>query len=72
MGVAMKVDVTDGKFEKAIRLFKKKVEASGILKDAMKKDFYMKPSIARKLKKSAASKRWKKFVDSTKLPERKY
>ena len=68
----MKVDVTDGKFEKAIRLFKKKVEENGILKDVMKKDFYMKPSIERKLKKSAAAKRWKKFVDSTKLPERKY
>ena len=68
----MKVDVTDGKFEKAIRLFKKKVDELGILKDLSKKEFYTKPSFEMKLKKSAASKRWKKFVDSTKLPERKY
>ena len=68
----MKVDVSDGKFEKALRMFKKKVDELGILKDVSKKEFYTKPSIERKLKKSAAAKRWKKFVDSTKLPERKY
>lgn len=68
----MKVIVSEGKFEKAIRLFKKKVEDSGILKDVMKKEFYLKPSIDRKLKKAAAKKRWQKLVASTKLPERKY
>jgi len=68
----MKVDVSDNKFEKAMRLFKKKVEENGIVKDLMKKEFYVKPSIARKLKKSAAKKRWQKFVESNKLPDRKY
>lgn len=68
----MRVIVGDGKFDKALRMFKKKVDDLGILKDVSKKEYYVKPSIARKLKKSAAAKRWKKFVESTKLPERKY
>jgi small subunit ribosomal protein S21 len=68
----VKVDVSDNKFEKAMRLFKKKVEENGIVKDLMKKEFYVKPCTARKLKKSAAKKRWQKFVESNKLPDRKY
>lgn len=68
----MKVIISDGKFEKGMRLFKKKVDDLGILKDLKEKEFYVKPSIARKLKRSAAKKRWQKFVESTKLPERNY
>ena len=68
----MKVIIGDGKFEKGMRLFKKKVEDLGILKELKEKEFYLKPSIARKLKKSAAKKRWQKIVESTKLPERKF
>jgi len=68
----MKVIISDGKFEKGMRLFKKKVDDLGILKDLKEKEFYVKPSIARKLKRSAAKKRWQKFVESTKLPERKF
>ena len=66
----MKVVVQDGKFEKAIRLFKKKVDDNGILKDLREKEHYVKPSIARKLKRSAAKKRWIKQVEATKLPKR--
>jgi small subunit ribosomal protein S21 len=68
----MKVLIQDGKFEKGMRLFKKKVDDLGILKDLKEKEFYVKPSIARKLKRSAAKKRWQKFVESTKLPRRMY
>lgn len=68
----MKVIISDGKFEKGIRLFKKKVDDLGILKDLKEKEFYVKPSVARKLKKAAAKKRWQKFVESTKLPARNY
>lgn len=68
----MKVEVKDGKFEKAIRLFKKKVDDNGILKDLREKEFYTKPSIARKLKRSAAKKRWQKYVSGSKLPERQF
>jgi small subunit ribosomal protein S21 len=68
----MKVIISDGKFEKGMRLFKKKVDDLGILKDLKEKEFYVKPSIARKLKRSAAKKRWQKYVESTKLPDRAY
>lgn len=68
----MKVVVQDGKFEKAIRLFKKKVDDNGILKDLREKEHYVKPSIARKLKRSAAKKRWIKQVEATKLPKRMF
>lgn len=68
----MKVIISDGKFEKGMRLFKKKVDDLGILKDLKEKEFYVKPSVARKLKKSAAKKRWQKFVESTQLPNRMY
>lgn len=68
----MKVDIQDGKFEKGMRLFKKKVDDLGILKDLREKEFFVKPSVERKLKKAAAKKRWNKFVDSNKLPDRKY
>lgn len=68
----MRVEVADGKFEKAFRMFKKKIEDSGLLKELMKREFYLKPTAARKRKKAAAAKRWQKYVSSNKLPERKY
>lgn len=68
----MKVEVIGDKFEKYMRIFKKKVDDNGILKDLREKEFYVKPSIARKLKRNAAKKRWQKHLESTKLPERKY
>jgi small subunit ribosomal protein S21 len=68
----MKVEVIGDKFEKYFRIFKKKVDDNGILKDLREKEFYVKPSIARKLKRNAAKKRWQKHLESTKLPERKY
>ena len=68
----MKVEVIGDKFEKYFRIFKKKVDDNGILKDLREKGFYVKPSIARKLKRNAAKKRWQKHLESTKLPERKY
>ena len=70
MGIT--VEVKDGKFDRALRSFKKKVDENNILKDLRAKDSYLKPSMKRKLAKSAAKKRWKKFLDNNKLPERKY
>jgi small subunit ribosomal protein S21 len=43
--------------EKALRRFKKKVEAAGILKDVRRREFYLKPSIRKKEKQRAAEKR---------------
>lgn len=53
-----KVVVKDGEpFEKALKRFKKKVEAAGILKEVRKREFYMKPSIRKKEKQRSAEKR---------------
>jgi small subunit ribosomal protein S21 len=43
--------------ESMIRRFKKKVNKTGILKDLRKKDYYMKPSIAKRRKSAEAKKR---------------
>ncbi len=51
------VIVEDGKFEKAMRLFKKKVDDSGLLKEYRDRMEYVKPTIKRKLAKNAAKKR---------------
>lgn len=53
-----KVVVKDGEpFEKALKRFKKKVEAAGILKEVRKREYYMKPSVRKKEKQRAAEKR---------------
>ncbi len=46
---------------KAIRRFKKKYEAAGILRDIKRKRYYMKPSEAKKHKRKMAAKRRKKI-----------
>jgi len=48
--------------EKALKRFKKKVEAAGILKDVRKKEHYEKPSVRRKEKRLAAEKRRRRSV----------
>ena len=59
--------VQDGNIERALRKFKKKIQASGILDDVRAKEFYEKPTTERKRKKSAAKNRWEKYVNSQKL-----
>ncbi len=66
------VFVEDGKFEKAMRLFKKKVDDSGLLKEVRDREAYVKPTIRRKLAKNAARKRWQKYLESQTLPEKNY
>ena len=44
-------------FEKAVKRFKKSVEADGILKEVRRREHYLKPSIRRKEKQRAAEKR---------------
>ena len=56
----------------ALRKFKKKIEAAGTLEDLRKKEFYEKPTAVRKRAKSAAKARWRKKVESTKLPKKLY
>ena len=49
----------------ALRRFKKKVEESGLLDDLRAKEFYEKPTTARKRAKGAAKARWRKTPRST-------
>jgi len=54
------VEVTladDDRLEAALKMFKKKVLRSGILKDLRKRRHYVKPSEARQLKAAAARRR---------------
>ncbi len=46
-----------GSFEGALRLFRRKVQRSGILKELRQKRFYLKPSQARRKKAAAARRR---------------
>lgn len=53
-----RVVVKEGEpFEKALRRFKKRVEASGVLKELRRREYYLKPSIRKKEKRRAAEKR---------------
>ena len=66
------VTVEDGKFEKAMRQFKKKVEESGLLKEIKDRQQFMKPTTKRKMAKNAAKKRWEKKLRMESLPDRLY
>jgi small subunit ribosomal protein S21 len=66
------VFVQNDNVEKAIRKFKKKVLESGLLRELRDREFYEKPTTARKKAKSAAKNRWKKKLDAEALPKRMY
>jgi len=69
---ARSVLVQDDNIEKALRKFKKKVQNSGILNDLREREFYIKPTTARKLKRSAAKNRWRKQLAEQALPKKLY
>ena len=50
----------DERIEQALRLFKRKVQRSGLLQELRKKRYYVKPSEARQLKAAAARRRRRK------------
>jgi ribosomal protein S21 len=58
--------------EKAMRKFKKKVQDSRLLLELRDREQFTKPTTKRKLKRSAARARWKKYLDSQQLPPRSY
>lgn len=62
------VIVGDGNVEKALRKFKKKIQNSGLLFELKERETYIKPTTRRKLKASAAKKRWQKHLRSQQLP----
>ncbi len=57
---------------RALKKFKNKIEDSGKLKDLQKKEFYEKPTTARKRKASAAKARWQKKLREQELPKKYY
>jgi small subunit ribosomal protein S21 len=64
--------VQDGNVERALRKFKKKIQASGLLDDLREREHYVKPTTQRKLKASAAKNRWKKKLREQQLPKKLY
>lgn len=64
--------VQDGNVDRALRKFKKKIQASGILNDLRDREFYEKPTTTRKRKRSAAKNRWQKQLESQALPKKLY
>lgn len=67
------VFVRDGEpFERALRRFKKKIQDSGLLQDLRDREFYEKPTTARKRAKSAAKNRWNKELAKQALPKKMY
>ncbi len=56
----------------ALRRFKRKVEDAGTLDDLRKKEFYEKPTTARKRAKGAAKARWRKKLEKEQLPKKMY
>jgi len=62
----MKVVIDDRTpFDKALRIFKRKVDNSGLLREIRERQEYEKPSTERKLAKNRAKKRWQKKFEQT-------
>ena len=66
--------VPDGQygFENAFRKFRKKVEASGLIREIQERQHFEKPTTVRKQKKSAAKKRWQRELLKTQMPKKLY
>jgi small subunit ribosomal protein S21 len=64
--------VQDNNIERALRKLKKKIQASNILNDLREKEHYIKPTTARKLKRSAAKNRWRKQLAEQALPKKQF
>lgn len=67
-----KVYVHDDNIDKAIKKFKKKVNDSGKLQSLREKEFYEKPTSARKRLAGVARNRWLKKLASEALPKKMY
>ena len=66
------VQVRDGQVDKALRKLKKKVNNSNVLMEVRERQQYVKPSTKRKIAKSAAKKRWQKYLHQQQLPSKYY
>lgn len=67
------VTVKDGEnINQSLRRFKRKIEEAGTLDTLRSKEFYEKPTTARKRKAGAAKARWRKKVKNDQLPPKLY
>ena len=66
------VYVKDGRVDKALRKFKKKIQDSGLLQEMRDRKKKKKPTSVRKRKASAAKNRWQKKLASQVLPKKLY
>ena len=56
-------------FEKAVRRFKRKVEAEGIFREVKRRKYYLKPSMKKRVKRAEAEKRRRKLERKQKEKE---
>ncbi len=67
------VTVKEGEnINSALRRFKRKVDDAGTLDTLREKEFYEKPTTARKRAKGAARARWLKKLEKEQLPKKLY
>jgi len=66
------VYVKNDNVDQALRKFKKRVQDSGLLQELRDREFYEKPTSVRKRKVGAAKQRWRKRVESEKLPKKMF
>ena len=64
--------VVGDNFNSALRKFKKKVLESGLLNELRDREFYTKPTTARKQSRNAAKRRWQKKLEAQQLPKKLY
>lgn len=64
--------VTNDNVDRALRKFKKKIQASNLLNELRDRETYVKPTTQRKIKRNAARNRWRKHLASQQLPPRLY
>ena len=67
-----RVTVQYDNWDKALRKFKKKILESGKMQEVRDREFYEKPTTARKKKADAAKQRWRKHLNSQSLPKKMY
>lgn len=67
-----KVLVQDNNVDKALRKLKKKVSDSGLLLELQNRQQYIKPTTRRKIARTQAKKRWKRYIQSQVLPQKDY
>jgi small subunit ribosomal protein S21 len=55
-----------------LRLFKRKIEANGLIQELRDRMEYVKPTTKRKIAKGRAKSRWRKYIASQGMPKKLY